>query len=1256
VPPASVKEDSTIRKSIFVGLFALAAFAFGSIGQACILDAGLGYSAPLPYLFPNWQKAELVTFNTTWCSATDCPGFTDATIKSVTIVNYGTAIGGPTGDITGLYMCFGCFRTNGGDCNYAQTLGYAGLWDGQAVWTWAGNLALSGDPCNAGPGGCACIFVMHLFVDIGKCPTNLATVALGPRLSPDWWNMGILDAEDCSAPWGAVSDMTKTIVYTVKLGDKQQVAPGDTVTYSIFYGKPGSSALSNVTIFDSQPAYTHWNGVANINPDPFWDPNPGPPLKLKWTISPVPANLPLWGPSSMLTFQLTVDWGNGDAFESGSGNVAAPEGFRLNNRALVEFNGPGTCATNKYLTFPTTTVVKRFLFWKLGDNDVLFAPSLGQSPDEMIYSIFVKNLSNDKTWWDVRIWDTVPPVLDTWCNNCGMEDPCYGWTMTPSGCAAASAGKTFSGANTVLTWKLDMPPGMTLELRWKAQVKQTTTDGQTAINTASILELGHTRIVDGTGHSGRVRNFTHLATIQLPTTYISYVAFAAGDGAKCPGFLIDFFPLNRKTQFELRGLQYVGGGWATDGGISNSIGTFIGDCLGGFPGGGGISGGGIAGCKSERIPAKYDPTGWQGTCPTFPFEFIYKLTSNSPVLWQLLTHISDDNQDNVTFTPSTTLTFRGLMHYMWRRTSVSQGAGYGDSLAMINTTMDAYNNQIPGLETTVHLYKWDYTSNGWLYRQSYDIADESLVYDMGTVTAEEGPWRAVSSDAALIVSQGDNNSDTLGCCCGQCADNFGALMPNRETGNVSSRNAGGPYVFYGLVQGYAQGEKVVIGNLSGGMIPSSTAKFTAYKYVPDDTVPAAPMPAMLNGSSGTWSIATSGTVSGGIASFSNPVSYGGSFNASSLAAFKVEHTTGGPIQILAGDRVYSVFSGGNVLNSSDGNQTGQEFWLHHVIGENSCNDSTDTQTLSAFCPKSGMAVRLVSQDGYSARYTSTGLDQCISFRAFTEPAAGSSRNYILTLLGGAGAGKLITMFIQCVDTEKGYTAPFLQTGTHYTIIMPPVVFANQSFWITVIVLETGGVTKCDYTGTSSFTSTDPLAKIESKGMDTYNYTWKGATDCGVKVFVNVSFSRLGNQSIVVVDTIDGSISGVAATLVIGADIKLEKRKKITVAASGDTVQFQLCWSNFSSATGFSFVITDAVPMGTTYVPEIASTMLCSWGGPAEPAITVWYSTATTTTPPGTFTSVPGTGSPLSNTRWLRWTVRDAYVNSTGCVCFKVSVN
>jgi uncharacterized repeat protein (TIGR01451 family) len=263
------------------------------------------------------------------------------------------------------------------------------------------------------------------------------------------------------------------------------------------------------------------------------------------------------------------------------------------------------------------------------------------------------------------------------------------------------------------------------------------------------------------------------------------------------------------------------------------------------------------------------------------------------------------------------------------------------------------------------------------------------------------------------------------------------------------------------------------------------------------------------------------------------------------------------------------------------------------------------------------------------------------------------RNWRFQVSGTSGMAS--AQYIYAEISEKYYALPFVSTGIYYNIIAPPVAFVGQNFWITVIVLNVGGGTKTDYTGTTSFSSTDPSAKIQAGPMDAYNYTWTGAEN-GVKVFINVSFTLLGLQTLVANDTLDGSITGLTTIMVVGADVKLEKRKKLSVAASGDTVLFQLCWSNYSTATAFTFVITDAIPLGTTYVPETASLALCGWNGPAVPSVNFAYSIATSTTPPAAFTTQAPAGTAPGTARWLRWTIRDVYVYSSGCVCYKVQVN
>src|SRR5207249_3336830 len=102
---------------------------------------------------------------------------------------------------------------------------------------------------------------------------------------------------------------------------------------------------------------------------------------------------------------------------------------------------------------------------------------------------------------------------------------------------------------------------------------------------------------------------------------------------------------------------------------------------------------------------------------------------------------------------------------------------------------------------------------------------------------------------------------------------------------------------------------------------------------------------------------------------------------------------------------------------------------------------------------------------------------------------------------GPVTGNATALFNDYMWSEKGYTAPFLSTGTHYVIIAPAVVFAGQSFWLTIAVIDSTATTKQDYCGITSFTSTDPAALLAGTGMDAYNYTWTSNTGgCGVSPF------------------------------------------------------------------------------------------------------------------------------------------------------------
>jgi len=1240
---------------------------------ACLLDVFPNANTPPTFnIFPNWYRTKVAIYDLSYCDALLCAGYNDADLAGVTLVNYGSANG--TTDITGVFFCIECTGACGGP---TETLTYAGIWniDGAPypAWTWSSaSYIFNPDPCDAGAGGkgcnAPCTPAMHIWADFGPCPADLATVAIGPSYNELLGTPGIVDQYWCAGPWSALQDPNpKTITYVVKQGDRATAAPGDTITYTIWYGKPGTGSITGVEIMDSLPAYTHIvNGSAVPAADPGWDPDPGPPLRLRWTL---PGATTAGGATSEVRYQVTVDWGNGESFEPGSGDAACPEGQRITNYAQAFWRGLTGCSNTTIVSEGEDTVVKRFLFWEVADNDILFAPAFGQPDDEITYEIFIKNLSASKTWWKVNIWDTVPSQIDVWGPGYGFEDPCTGWTMSPSGCAAAGPAWIAAGGNTLLKWQMDMMPNQTQSLRFKGKVKPTTPADVTGTSRVSVLAYGVTGVVGGSGNSQVPSNFTHLAKIVLRTTYFSYTSMTSsqdiGSGA-FNGWFLPFFPLNRQTNFELRKLEYTGSaGVAGVGGKSMSINVLVGSCTGGFADGG-FS---VAGCKTERAPAIYWPalawTGWM--------DLLYKVTSNSPVLWQTMSQVECGCHDSHTFAPSTSLSYRGFAHYACLRpddTAVAT-AGHGERVAIINTNMNYLDIQTANLPTTCHLFKWDPANLNWSYVISGDIDNESIWVPLeGTYATALNTvqyLRVISSDAQILVYEGLHTFGVPGI--GGAYDNNGAFAACRENGNLV--NAGNPANFY-LIARHDSAPNVIVGNVG-----TVTANYRIYKYKPKSGRAPANFPTTLAGTSGSWINVATDTVDytggvgiGGIPG--NPHVYGTQIDTTmvsgtpSATGWKIELLTAGAhIQIDFGANIFNSCGGACNMHDVDGNQAGQEFWLNHAKTTgcgNAAKGTEATMYINVFCPKTGMAVNCTSSGGATSTYTTDGPDQCIVFMGVTNNGSGTYKmNYRFALLPGGSQGDLICQYHQSSGTEKAFTAPFVRTGTHYSIIAPPTVYAGQSFWITVVVVESGGGTKTDYCGTTSFTSTDPLAMVQGSSMDSYNYTWKSnvgagcnaGNDNGVKLYINVSLGRLGLQTLVASDTSDGSITGITTVMVVGVDVKLEKTPKLVLAASADTVRFKVCWSNYSSASAFSFVITDAVPMGTAFLPEGAVSGL-NCGNTDGTALDISYSTLTSAVMPAAASFT--TGNPVAGTRWLRWTVPVVGVQTSGCACYRATIN
>ena len=1196
------------------------------VGANCVADISpIPGEAAQAIFFPNWLKAYAAAFNIAeygitcgagCAGAANCAGGTGLCggtglqMNGLTIQNFGTAVAGT--DIAAVY-----WRTDADAAGFYHTMTAIA----PDTWTWAWNGAEANPNFAALPS-------LRIYADIAASPTEGRTIQLGVPYDPGFNVGGLTDTCCCNATFADVSNpMPKSIYYVFKQADLISAAPGDTINYTLYYGRPGAGSITNLEIIDTVPPYTHYvpgssSGIPAATPDPGYDPDWGPPIRLKWTF---PGPLATTGgPTGMITFKLTVDWGNGESFEPGSGDVAAPEGFNLWNQATGVFPNLAPGSQN-HASNQTRTTVTRYLFWKTGDRDILYTCT-PIACEEITYSIFIKNLSATKTWWKVSIWDSVPAQLDPWMTGYGFDDPCLGWTMTPGGCAAATPGRVIAGAQTILTWTLDMPPAMTLELRWKASMRPSITAGATTINKVSIMEQGRSNVVNGTGHAGAPRNFTHLANVILRTTYVSYVAydytscFDAGNNY----YFITFYPLHPSTAFQL---FYLQGACGLNASITTSA---LALPCSTWPG---------PGCNIgiERQPQIYGGNTGYLICNN-PRNDYYKLVANSPVLWEVMPDSDETNQDSVMYAPTTSITFCGYTVYTYRRQQLANGnATEGDYLGLVNTENTA---------TTVHLFTWNGASLAWDYQESRTIDPLSQWSTGGTSPTDEGHWRVLSSDSKLICWQGDAYEGMTD------YDNFTTMAP-ATSGNLVAKS---PDIFYAYTG--RRGAGFVITNIG-----AVNAKYELWQYQSSErTLTVGFVPPLLGGASGTWVPVDANTVPFGQAAASpyNPQSY--STNACDNTKVDFSETfellqvrvLAGTIQVRTGRGASSRY-GGYVLHGLDGpggnpSQSVNEFWHTQHLGDSS-ND------LVAFCPAKGMVVQMTSEDGFSATYTSTGPDQPMAFCGISELAGSCGTNYRGRVLAPVG-GRVIAQQNATYFTERGYTAPFLSTGVHYDIIAPTTVFAGQSFWITVVVLNQGGGTKTDYCGTTTFTSTDPLAKLEGVGMATYDFTWSSATACntapnedGVKLFFNVTLSRLGLQTIVGSDTADGSITGLTAVMVVGADVKLTKEPRLTVGASGDIVSFRVCWSNYSSASAFTFVITDAVPRGTTFLPEAGTAAFDCGNTDGLPPVTA-YSTATSVTPPAAFT----TGNPTAGTFWLRWTIPMSGVGTTGCVCYRVTVN
>jgi hypothetical protein len=231
-------------------------------------------------VYPNWKMLPTSSFIIQECDDASCNWCTDSSIVGVTMFNYGTANG--VTDISAMYLEMDC----GNDILGIQTLTFAGDWavgpDIRPAWTWAGTYPFTDDPFSKK--GCAGSVSFRVYTDIGSCPTDQSTIKLGPGFN-DLDNGGITDDCESTAPWEAITDGNlKRITYVNTISEPDTVATGDTVNYTIYIGQPGTSYTSLV-VMDSMPSYTHLlSGSLVPAPDLGFNPDPGPPQRLRWTM------------------------------------------------------------------------------------------------------------------------------------------------------------------------------------------------------------------------------------------------------------------------------------------------------------------------------------------------------------------------------------------------------------------------------------------------------------------------------------------------------------------------------------------------------------------------------------------------------------------------------------------------------------------------------------------------------------------------------------------------------------------------------------------------------------------------------------------------------------------------------------------------------------------------------------------------------------------------------------------------------------
>jgi probable HAF family extracellular repeat protein len=214
-------------------------------------------------------------------------------------------------------------------------------------------------------------------------------------------------------------------------------------------------------------------------------------------------------------------------------------------------------------------------------------------------------------------------------------------------------------------------------------------------------------------------------------------------------------------------------------------------------------------------------------------------------------------------------------------------------------------------------------------------------------------------------------------------------------------------------------------------------------------------------------------------------------------------------------------------DSSDGN-------LHAFLYSN--GTMTDLGTLRSFSESGAFAINDTGQIiGYSRHYNSGGgvTDRPFLYsngvmtdlNDLLPPGSGWTLNHVLDI---NDLGQIVGDGLN----PSGQTPAFLMTperpAIQLVLAAPSIVTAGSPFDITVTALDDTGQVATGYTGTVSFTSSDPYT-----GVLPPEYTFTAA-DNGTHTFTGVSHFAAGTQTLTAQDTANSSLNASATVGVTAA--------------------------------------------------------------------------------------------------------------------------